>query len=98
MSITVDSYRKKPVEIQAMQFTEETARALIEWAEIPESHVFPAGEDLATGAPVDGYVVIATLEGDMRANLGDWVIRGIKGEFYPCRDDIFRATYDAVTA
>ena len=42
------------------------------------------------------YVVISTLEGDMSANPGDWIIRGIKSEFYPCKPDIFEATYEPV--
>ena len=41
-------------------------------------------------------VVIGTLEGDMVGNAGDWIITGVKGEKYPCRDDIFRATYEPV--
>ena len=41
-------------------------------------------------------VLIDTLEGTMRANPGDWIIRGVKGEFYPCKSDIFEATYEAV--
>jgi hypothetical protein len=45
----------------------------------------------------DGAVEIATLEGVMRADPGDWIIRGVKGEFYPCKPDIFDATYEAVT-
>ena len=40
------------------------------------------------------YMTIPTLEGDHRATPGDWIIRGVKGEFYPCRDDIFAATYE----
>ena len=43
-----------------------------------------------------GGAVIPTLEGVMRASLGDWIIKGVKGEFYPCKPDIFAATYDAV--
>mgnify|MGYP001300079451 CR=1 FL=1 len=43
-----------------------------------------------------GAVVVRTLEGDMRANPCDWIIRGVAGEFYPCRDDIFAATYGVV--
>lgn len=46
--------------------------------------------------PATGFLLIATLEGVMQAKPGDWVIRGVQGEFYPCRDDIFRATYEAV--
>ena len=44
--------------------------------------------------PATGDLMIRTLEGDMRATFGDWVIRGVQGEFYPCRGDIFRETYD----
>jgi len=40
--------------------------------------------------------VIHTLEGDMVANPGDWIITGVKGEVYPCKDDVFRATYEPV--
>lgn len=43
-----------------------------------------------------GYMVIDTLEGNMIANQGDWIIRGINGELYPCKPDIFERTYDAV--
>lgn len=41
-------------------------------------------------------LVIKTLEGEMRADLWDWIIRGVKGEFYPCKPDIFEATHEAV--
>lgn len=46
--------------------------------------------------PRDGRLIIATLEGAHWVDLGDWVIRGVQGEFYPCRDDIFRQTYEPV--
>jgi hypothetical protein len=42
------------------------------------------------------FLEIHTLEGDMRADVGDWIVRGVKGEFYPCKPDIFEATYDLV--
>ena len=44
--------------------------------------------------PGTGELVIRTLEGDMRASHGDWIIRGVKGEFYPCKPEIFAATYE----
>lgn len=47
-------------------------------------------------APADGSLMIRTLEGDMKADLGDFIIKGVKGEFYPCKPDIFAATYEAV--
>lgn len=46
--------------------------------------------------PATGDLMIRTLEGDMRATYGDWIIRGVQGEFYPCKPEIFEATYEAV--
>ena len=48
--------------------------------------------------PATGELVIRTLEGDMRATHGDWIIKGVQGEFYPCKPDIFDATYEQVSA
>ena len=56
--------------------------------------VLTAGQD-PNGA---AYGIVHTLEGKMRAEIGDWIIRGVKGEFYPCKPDIFEATYEAVDA
>lgn len=98
-------YRKKPVEIEAMQFTGTAAKAtpIIDWvlglggtARYHE-HLQENEYDDGKGHPTDPeHLQIDTLEGTMRADLGDWVIRGVKGEFYPCKPDIFDATYDAV--
>ena len=46
--------------------------------------------------PEDGQFKLTTLEGVMTVSVGDWIIRGIKGEYYPCKDDIFTATYEEV--
>jgi hypothetical protein len=75
-------YRKRPVVIEAIQFTDTDSATKIR-------ETF--GEDIHFGL---GCLIIRTLEGDMRADAGDWIIRGVKGEVYPCRDDIFRATYE----
>lgn len=48
------------------------------------------------GGPDQWLPAIETIEGTMRVNPGDWIIRGVKGEFYPCRPDIFDATYEPV--
>lgn len=48
--------------------------------------------------PADGALMIRTLEGDMKASFGDFIIRGVNGEFYPCKPDIFAKTYEAVDA
>lgn len=42
----------------------------------------------------EGFCIIDTLEGRLTGDIGDWIIRGVKGELYPCKDDIFRATYE----
>ena len=77
-------FRKKPVVIEAVQLTPLTLGDVEEFV----------GGDLEVRG---GEVVIATLEGAMHASPGDWIIRGVQGEFYPCKDPIFRATYEAVS-
>lgn len=83
-------FRKKPVVIEAMLHdgTIETARSICEWAKLSQTKVL-----MAQG---DRTLVIPTLEGQMRADPGDWIIRGVKGEYYPCKPDIFEATYEPV--
>lgn len=79
-------YRKKPVVIEAVQYRS---------GEQP----YEFAKDVVAGLvryPEDGTMLINTLEGTMTANSGDWIIRGVKGELYPCKPDIFAATYDAV--
>lgn len=79
----VNYYKKNPVEIAAVQLTPNNEIAIVDWmnsAGLVASH---DGTD----------IYIQTLEGLMRAEVGDFIIRGIKGEFYPCKPDIFEATY-----
>lgn len=78
-------YRKKPVTIEAIQWTGKNKE---------EIEVFVAND-----RNVDVYnnsIIIHTLEGDMNASVGDYIIRGVKGEYYPCKPDIFMDTYDLV--
>ena len=82
-----NKYRKKPVVIEAMQFTEETKNQVFNWVSCNRS------ADFEDGKPV---LYIQTLEGIMTASEGDWVIKGVQGEFYPCKPDIFEATYEPV--
>ncbi|SDD94665.1 hypothetical protein SAMN05216337_1017121 [Bradyrhizobium brasilense] len=84
-------YRKKPVVIDAMQFTggRENAVAVMAFAGLPES----AYTTLTDGTE---FLWVGTLEGAMRADVRDWIIRGVKGEVYPCKPDIFEVTYDHV--
>lgn len=77
----VKKFRKKPVVIEAIQLTPFNLEAIEEFV----------GGDLAN---TSGGVVIATLEGAMHASVGDWIIRGVQGEFYPCKPDVFEQTYE----
>ena len=80
-------YRKLPVEIDAVQIRGDNDDELLAFL---NEHVVPF-------EMVDDHaLVIHTLEGDMRADPRDWIIRGVKGEFYPCKPDIFEATYEEV--
>lgn len=79
-------FRKKPVVIEAVR-VQKPYRLVREFC--------PKAVTLVCGSRVSGYVIV-TLEGEMRADLGDWIIKGVKGEFYPCKPDVFEATYEAV--
>ena len=101
-------FRKRPVVIEARQLAGATGdvHGVYQWI---ESHTSGSFEPLAvlggdvpapkSGVSIDpgtGELLIATLEGVMRASIGDWIIRGVAGEFYPCKSDIFEATYERV--
>jgi len=82
-------YRKKPVVVEAMQFTDESKDRVFNFVGSQNGFAsFDKNEHPA--------LIIRTLEGEMTTNVGDWVIKGIKGEFYPCKPDIFEQTYEAV--
>ena len=87
--MAVQKFRKKPVEIEAARYdgTPEGWVCIANW--LRESNV-------RVGRGADGHLTIPTLEGIMRANAGDWIIRGVQGEFYPCKPDIFEQTYEEV--
>ena len=76
-------YRKKPVLIEARQYTRNGLEAELV-------------ADWCNGHQVDDGLIVPTLEGDHLACYGDMIIKGVKGEFYPCKPDIFEATYEAV--
>ena len=85
-------YRKKPVEIEAWEFTREALKSSDSWVRL-------YGNELRLISQYAGevlYIEIDTLEGIMRANLGDFIIKGVQGEFYPCKPDIFEQTYEKV--
>lgn len=76
-------FRKKPVVIEAIQW-------IGFWDDLGPFKSY------ASFHLSDGVLKIRTLEGDMIASIGDWIIRGVKGEYYPCKPDIFEATYEAI--
>jgi hypothetical protein len=89
----VTKFRKKPVEIEAMQVPAgRDDDDLIAWGRLG-AWLGPGGPWQLDGS---GNVAIHTLEGTMLARPGDWVIRGVAGELYPCRPDIFAQTYEPV--
>lgn len=83
------NYRKKPVVIEAIQFVDNAER-IAEICEFADKEV-----RVSYKHPVP-YIEIETLEGTMRALPGDFIIKGVKGEFYPCKPDIFEETYERV--
>ena len=76
-------YKKKPVAIDAVQWTGNNISELRELDGFTEVH-----------ARLGDKLIIHTLEGDHRADIGDYIIRGVRGEFYPCKKDIFEETYE----
>jgi hypothetical protein len=84
-------YRKKPVVIEAIQWdgTIDTLGQIELFMHEGPSADYTKGNKNPT-------IIIPTLEGDMIANVGDWIIKGVKGEFYPCKPDIFEKTYEKV--
>ncbi len=79
-------FRKKPVVIEAMQYDGANYIAIKEFTK--DAAFKPGGKS--------DTVIIPTLEGDMYASTGDWIIQGVNGEFYPCKPDIFEKSYEAV--
>lgn len=84
-------YRKKPVVIEAVQFKDDSADTIIVLQEFMQSDVRVSYAD-----PDNPVVKIKTLEGVMYASIGDFIIKGVNGEFYPCKPDIFEKTYEKV--
>ena len=98
-------FRKKPVVIEAFQMTQERRGCNKDWPEwlnrawnrrhTDAGAVFPSEFPNSDGTDL---LIIVTLEGNHTVSWDDWIIRGVKGELYPCKPDIFEATYDRVEA
>ena len=93
-------FRKKPIVIEAMKYdgTEASFLAIIDWTVAPTKAFGDTEVRNCSPAFPDGFdypvLKIRTLEGDHTVSPGDWVICGVAGEFYPCKDGIFAATYE----
>jgi len=82
----IKKFRKRPVEIEAVQLQEDNVVDVMEWCD--ECEPFLSSNERG--------IIIPTLEGKHLACWDDWIIKGIKGEFYPCKPDIFELTYEAI--
>lgn len=80
----IKKFRKKPVVIEAIRWTGDNQKDI---------HPFCNNAYL-----INNQLMIPTLEGEMEASIGDMIIKGVKGEFHPCKPDIFAETYDEVKA
>ena len=90
----MQKYRKKPVEIDAVQLHMFNMDSLIEQMRRDGYEVESFSQPPMR---VISGLKIKTLEGTMQANFGDWIIKGVQGEYYPCKPDIFEKTYDLVS-
>lgn len=77
--------QKKPIIVEAIEYTGDNKREIIDFT-----------NGLALTNTCYDHLTIPTLEGDHNCSVGDYVIKGVKGEFYPCKPDIFLATYDVL--
>jgi len=91
-------FRKKPVIIDAVQFTDEHVAAYVfDKTPLPDGVAMGSASYHTERRQVNSFTAhIETLEGRMRVIVGDWIIKGVKGEYYPCKPDIFEATYEPV--
>lgn len=84
-------FRSLPVTIEAFRLSREVGVKLALWCGGVWTDLYGRGDN---GEDIS-HISIDTLEGTMRANLGDWIIKGLRGEFYPCKPDVFRMKYEA---
>lgn len=95
----MSKYRKLPVEIEALQYTKDNLKEVLDFTgKHPLWNTwFNSFEEYKTVVEGDNNIFkILTLEGIMEASIGDYIIKGIHGEFYPCKPDIFKKTYEKV--
>lgn len=81
-------YRKKPVVIEAVQWSGNNLNEILDFMKDKQPNYYEDDEKK--------LLTIQTLEGNMIASVGDYIIKGVQGEFYPCKPDIFEQTYEVV--
>ena len=91
-------YRKKPVVIEALVWDGSHHRGMFEFLGGSSSEAISGYGDnfYIDHSKVEGGLMLKTLEGEHKASIGDYIIKGISGEFYPCKPDIFKLTYDKI--
>ena len=80
--------RKRPIVVEAMHFTDENKNKVFNWVSCNHYADFDEHDNPT--------IIIKTLEGNMIASIGDYIIKGVTGEFYPCKPDIFDKTYEVL--
>lgn len=92
----IKKFQKKPVVIEALQFNGFNPFEVKDFVGINcEVNYSSTAYDIGVCGMI-AEIVIHTLEGDMKVSKGDWIIKGVKGEFYPCKPDVFEQTYEEV--
>ena len=96
--MSVQRYKKKPVTIQALQWTGNTHREMFDFLTgyvSKDDNIETDGDNFRIDHfAIKGGLVIKTLEGDHLATISDYIIKGVEGEFYPCKESIFKKTYE----
>ena len=90
----VKKYKKKPIPIEALQWTGDNYKEIWDFLKDVSNHYFEETENDVGDIINELYIV--TLEGSHKATVGDYIIKGVRGDFYPCKEDIFLETYDEV--
>lgn len=93
----IKKFVKKPVEIEAIQLTKDNIIEVFNFLDDTNYEKIKSKlelDEMVYGIKEQGYIGISTLEGYMKASFGDYIIKGVKGEFYPCKPDIFQETYE----
>lgn len=89
-------YRKRPVIVEAVRFTYENRKVVESFGNGTITIEYYDGAWKAGAGPVTIHAIVKTLEGEMMAREGDYIIKGVNGEFYPCKPDIFEKTYEEI--